>query len=798
MASALSGLRVVDFSSSLAGALTTMALRDNGCEVLKVEPPAGDPLRVVPAQTQWMRGKRSIVLDLKDETAAKRARALAAEADIVLESWRPGVAERLGLGADDLLAENQSLIHCSITGFGPRGPYRDVAGYEGIVSAVSGMMATGERPRYSALPGGAFSASQAALQGILAALFTRHESGLGQRVQTSLVQGLSTYELYNWLGPQLPPEQTAVAFSAGGTIYSPASGFSGFTGDGRWLQFANYRPHLLQAFLKALDLQEWHEEVWSSRETADRAGDEVLAGVLNRLHDKGLDEWMDIFLAVDDIGAEPFRTPAEATRHPQVVHNGNVITVDDADLGPMRQIGPLAQLAATPADPAGAPPALDEHQAEPWSEPWTPPAIGVPGAGAAPLAGVTVLELAWFYAAPFGTALLADLGARVIKVEGLEGDPHRNQNPLREFAGVKGLQGKESVALDYRTPEGLAILHELVRRSDAVLCNYRMNAGDASPVSYASLSAHNPDLVYLYAGAYGSSGPFSARPAFAPSMSVSSGQLAYQLGWPRALDGGGDLSLAEGIAQMEEMRLRSGGPTHNGDTTAAVVVGTAMLLGLVAQQRHGAGQYLESTMLGSNCYLVSEHFLDYDGLEPAQDHDENGVNALYGLYEAQSGWVFLAAPTEREWLRLAAALSEIEPDAVELARDPRFADGTARLTHDAELRLELARGFAGRAAEDWQELLLARDVACVRVNREGPAEFTISSDVVRDNGFVGEVTHPIFGTHLRHGPVVTLSRNPGVIGPASTVGQHTDAVLAELGYSEERRAELRQQGVIGG
>ncbi len=619
MSGPLDGIRVLDMSSGLAGAIATMVLCDNGAEVIKVEPPGGDPQRGLPAFAQWHRGKKGVVADLRSEDGLRQAQRLAAEADVLVQAWRPGVAERLGLGYDALADANPGLVYCSITGFGRRGPYATIKGYEAIVGAKAGTMAGEDRPRFAALPGASFGASQGALQGILASLLVRASTGRGQKVEASLVQGLTAYELYNWLGPQLPAEYASQPRT--GVTYSPVSGLVGFTRDGRWLQFANFRPHLVDAFLQAVGLTDDYAGAVARKEPAGAISELVL----RRLHEKTLDEWMDIFLRSDDIGVEPFRTPAEALDHPQMRHNGHVIEMTDPHLGKTRQVGPVVRMSKTPSTPQEGAPGFDRVTASEISftsarpaPAEAGPAGSSPGPGG-PLHGVTVLELAWFYAAPFGTALLADLGARVIKVESAAGDPHRNQSPLPEFAGVKALGGKESIVVDYRTPEGREILHRLVARSDLVMRNYRQQNSAAVGDDYQSLVSANPDQVYLYAAAYGSDGPYTTRPAFAPTMGVAAGHRGYQLGWETALEHRQAVTFEEGREQLADINRRYGGPTNNADAASALVVGTSLLLGLLARQRTGQGQYLETTMLCSNAYVVSDEFFDYDG-KPEQSH----------------------------------------------------------------------------------------------------------------------------------------------------------------------------------
>src|SRR5690606_35700373 len=176
-----------------------------GADVIMVEPPGGHPLRHQPAWPFWARGKKSVVLDLKDADDLAAAQRLAAGADVVVQTWRPGVAERFGLSYADLAAQNPGVVVSNVSGFGTTGPLAHAKGYEGVVMAkVGGFDAwSGITPRqgpaYPSVPFAAFSAAQAALQGILAALLERERSGVGQQVDASLAQGLAANDTWNWL-----------------------------------------------------------------------------------------------------------------------------------------------------------------------------------------------------------------------------------------------------------------------------------------------------------------------------------------------------------------------------------------------------------------------------------------------------------------------------------------------------------------------------------------------------------------------------------------------------------------------
>ena len=201
----LASLGVVDLSTTLTGAQFSQLFADFGAEVIQVEPPGGSPLRSQPAFPLWGRGKKSVELDLRNADHVEVARNLAAGADVVVETWRPGVAERLGLGYEVLAADNPRLVYASVTGFGRTGPYANLKAYEAVVLAKLGALdtlsslTTRPGPSFASTPYCSFSASLTALCGTLAALYEREQSGVGQRVDATLVQGLGAHDTWNWM-----------------------------------------------------------------------------------------------------------------------------------------------------------------------------------------------------------------------------------------------------------------------------------------------------------------------------------------------------------------------------------------------------------------------------------------------------------------------------------------------------------------------------------------------------------------------------------------------------------------------
>jgi crotonobetainyl-CoA:carnitine CoA-transferase CaiB-like acyl-CoA transferase len=455
-------------------------------------------------------------------------------------------------------------------------------------------------------------------------------------------------------------------------------------------------------------------------------------------------------------------------------------------------------MTATPASPCVPAAALDQHGPELRQRAGRHLGGSVFGIdaprGSAPLQGVTVVELGTFYAGPFGSTVLADLGARVIKFEQLDGDPMRSIVPFPEVGAVKVLSGKQSVAVDIRSPEGRDIVYEAVRRADIVLRSFRAGVAERLGYDDRTLLAINPNLVYLNAPGFGVDGPYGHRPAYAPTIGAGAGQAGRNLG--PAMVQHPDLTMSE----LKDLSLRMGGAVMSGsnpDANSALGAATGMLLGLVARERGAPGQSMLTTMLNTMSHVLSEEMVEYAGRGPVPTVDAKvfGFGPLYRLYPAASGtWVFLAAAAAGEWDSLTRALAAY----VDLASEGRFATEEDRSKNGALLSSALGAVFATKTAEEWEALLLPGDVACV-VAEAGPSEVCIMEGdqaLARLEGQTVELEHPVIGKYIRLKPLVAFSRSEGRAQGAPLLGQDTDAVLAELGYDSEQIADLRARGLI--
>jgi crotonobetainyl-CoA:carnitine CoA-transferase CaiB-like acyl-CoA transferase len=232
------------------------------------------------------------------------------------------------------------------------------------------------------------------------------------------------------------------------------------------------------------------------------------------------------------------------------------------------------------------------------------------------------------------------------------------------------------------------------------------------------------------------------------------------------------------------------------DGLGALANATAMLLGLVARARGraGDGATVRTSMLLTAAHANSEVVvrLPATDLAPsAVDRELLGTSALYRLYRAMDGWVFLASPRDAEWPRLADALAPV----VDLRADARFADAASRRMHDGDLQVALSSAFRGRAASEWEAALTAAGVGCVEVRR-GPVEAVMLGDVMPASGQVVEVEHPMLGAHLRLAPLVSFSRSGVTPRQGCLAGEHTDSVLASLGCTSADIEALRASGAV--
>jgi crotonobetainyl-CoA:carnitine CoA-transferase CaiB-like acyl-CoA transferase len=799
----LDGLRVVDLSHALPGAMATQFLADAGADVLMIEPPGGSPLRSNPAWPALGRCKRSAVIDLHTDGGRTALDNLLADADVLVTTMRPSAARKFGLDAGTLAERHPQLVHVSITGWGTTGPMADRKGYEALVMAKMGFFDTKKKltarpgPAFVSVPYASWGAAMEAVHGVLAALFERETSGLGQHIDVDLVRGAHAIDTWQWftdlIGVRWPDAfQVVEAYNDDFEVQAPLAYalLVAPTKDGTWLQFAQVQPRLFAAFMSELGLSEvFTDPKWAGIPVlpTQELRTELWDTMLTKVGERTVEEWQQVFDTDPNIFAERFRHGAEVFEHPQVVHDGRVVTVDDPELGAVRQPSTLVHVDGKPLRPLSPAPRLGADPASFRGEPRLPTATAAKEPSM-PLEGVTILDMGMMFAGPFGATMLTDLGARVIKLESLTGDMIRVIQAFPESSGAKVMQGKQSLAVDISTDDGIAIIHELVKGVDVVMQCFRAGAAERAKVDAATLKTLNPDLIYVNAPGYGTSGPYGAKPAYAPSIGAASG-----MGVVDAPAAAGAMSSTTDVKRaVVQLNAAISVPPLQADGVSALGVASAILLGLVARARGNPISELTATMLGSCMLAIQEHLVDYPGRvePPIVDDRHHGYGALYRLYETADGWVMLAAPTEADWVALSAALGAGAP-----VDDARFSMPEGRRQNDGTLADVLGAIFRTRSATEWEELLAKADVGCVKVH-EGSPSALLQTDEQLAATYSLMTRGPVYDDYPRLVPYVSFSRSRTQALTFPLVGQDTAAILRELGYSNEQVADLRDRNIV--
>lgn len=795
------GIRVIDLTQGMAGSMIAMILADYGAEVIRLEPPGGDPMWEHPAYLLWQRGKKSISLDWESEEGRNQARQLLQGADVFLESLGPDGTEALGLRYEGLRAANPALIQYSLTPFGEVGPYKDYKLSDGVVNAKSGRMRDQigwqkHRPTFRAINDISYHTAMFGFQAIVAALRVRSETGKGQKLNGTLLSGASAPN-NNWrlfegqeIPPDLYPGELSKEAVARGELTADRHESDPYTAnpsqicletkDARWVMHSHIQQDLFEAWINTIGFSWiWQDERYKGapRNLTHENRIDLNLQIFAHYKTKTAAEWREIYRQNPDCAGETMQTTQEALHHEQFRANGHVIEIDDPRVGRMEQLGAFAKMSNTPAQITRPAPLPGQHTAEVLATlPWLPPKIVAKGGNPTrPLEGILVLECASWLAAPFSGALLADLGARVIKVEPLNGDPYRrmptNENMIRAF------QGKKNISLDLKSEKGLEIFYKLVERADVVMHNYRPGVPERLGIDYDTLKQIKPDLVYVYAGSYGSVGPDRLRAAFNPTMGAFSGNSVFQSG--------------EGNKPKGD---------QSPDPIAGSGVATGIMLGIAAKVLTGKGQYIETSMMVSNVYCNSDDAFDYANKPPRMvpDHEQLGLEATYRLYETREGWIFLDARFDRDFVQLCQAV-----ERPHLADDPRFATWNDRYASRTALGAEFQQVFAQQTAESWEQILGANGVAGVRADRSSHLRFLHSDPQPKAIGFMAKTRSSEFasetpdGAYWRHAPVVTFSDTPCVAGlPYEGQGAHTTEVMTALGYSAEEIERLAHDHVV--
>ncbi|MEE9199508.1 MAG: CoA transferase [Dehalococcoidia bacterium] len=398
-----------------------------------------------------------------------------------------------------------------------------------------------------------------------------------------------------------------------------------------------------------------------------------------------------------------------------------------------------------------------------------------------PLSGVRLLDLTQALAGPFGSRILGDLGAEVIKIEqpGV-GDSSRRFPPYfleGESAYYLGMnRNKRGITLNRKSDKGREIFIKLVRVSDVVFENFRPGVMDRLGLDYSALKEINPRIIYCSISGFGDRGPLKDKPAFDGIIQAMGGGMTVT-----GVKGGPPLLM--------------GFPM--GDVGGGLYAVHGILAALYAREHTGVGQEVSISLLDVQIALqahIGQLFL-VSGKLPEPIGSGHRTNVPIGAFQAKDGsYVQISCPTQRFYENLAKVISQVD-EFRELPQDPRFATPNLRVEHQEELEEILGRAFRTRTSEEWIKGLEQGDVPNSKVNNFAEA---LSNPQVLLRDMVVEIDHPVSGQYKAAGNPIKMSQSEAeVFEPAPMLGQHNEEVLTTLlDYSPEQVASLREEGVI--
>jgi len=810
----LAGLTILDLSEYICGPYATKLLADFGADVIKVERPGGDPARRLgpfpggladPEKSgtffYFNTNKRSIVLDLKDEADRETFLQLADRADAVVESFRPGVLDRLGIGWDVLHARRPDLPLIQISNFGQESPYRDYRGTELTLFAHAGEMYTmGVLEREPVTMYGTASlveSGSAAATATFAAILASKRQGVGQRVDYSIADS-------HFLGADRR-HVGAIAFEFSGrrTKRTSRHGRAALTGvypcaDG-WVEFSAASGRM-DRFAKMLGNPEWLQDPkWGQRAALlDPENVAELEGYFFAWlseHTK-----REIWAAAREarVLCGPLFDVSEIHEDAHFRDRGFWATAHHKALGEVVFPGRPFQMPKSPWELRRPAPLLDEHGAEIRAEVVSRPKV-TPAPRAAhpklPLDGIRVLDLCVVWAGPFATLLLGDLGAEVLKAE----NPHVMQpmtrgtlaRPSKELAAalpaaaggypkndpgprpwnynptfVQLYRNKKSFTVDLRTSEGKEIFGRLVALSDAVVENNATETMEGLGITYEWLRQYNPKIVMVRIPAYGSTGPYNQARALGVHLESVMGH-----------------TLLRGYRDADPSE---NSPIFSGDYLAGAQAALAVMMGVWHRDRTGEGQLIEIGQAENASAMLAQAFMEYAFNKTVPGR--NGNRSVYGFAptgvypckpvgpaeECGDRWIALSVECDEQWHALVRLLGEPA-----WACDEAFASNEGRLAAHDELDARLAEWTA-----NFDDYELFRRLQAAGI----PAGPVLESSRIYDDAHVQarglyqpQTLFDGIGPYRFTTPFIRFSETrTGVRQPPVALGEHNDFVYREL------------------
>jgi len=807
MKQALSGITVLDLTQYIAGPYCTRLLAGFGANVIKIEKPGeGDPARKMGPFLNDEAGlersglflylnnnKKSVTLDLKSEEGAEIFRGLVKDADIVVESFRPGVMDRLGVGYKDLQKLNPGLVMTSISNFGQTGPYRDYKLNHLIAWGMSGGYYTegapGERPVQA---GGWIThciAGVHAAAGAAAALYHRNEEGRGEHVDISISESMI-----------LAPTYPAIVYSYRGDIYNRLGKC--------YLGIMPCRDGYISLNIYVMRHWEMICSFFGMPELLQDPMFETQVGVNTNVEEAReffyakVKDWGKVELFQDGnewripIGLIP--TTEDILQSPQHKARGFFNEVIHPIIGKVTMPGAPFKMMETPWQQRSPAPLLGEHTEDvinnrsairkTTQQTNENKALSgqtrIHGMSRLPLEGIRVTDVTQSWAGPYATQFLAGMGAEVIKVETTRWlDPWRGgatagrsgpfweESPL--FNSVN--TNKLSVTLDLTNPKGVELFKRLVKISDIVAENYTPRVMKNFGLDYNVLKQVNPSIIMLSMPAYGMTGPYRDYPGFAALFEQMSG-LPQLTGYP------------DGPPKMVDWGFA--------DTIGGVNGRAALMFALLHRQMTGKGQYIDMSQIEACTSLIGDAIAEYSMNKRIRPRHGNRhpYMAPHGYYHCRGDdfWVVIAVSSDEEWRQFCKVIGN--PSWTE---EERFSDSISRWNNQDELDILVE---AWTLQHDHYEVMYSLQQAGVAAGVIPTGPELLADPHLKERGMFQVVDRAVVGPHPypRSAPM-KLSESPDEKRqPSPLLGEHNHYVLHELlGLSGQELESMAEENIIG-
>ncbi|WP_396930313.1 CaiB/BaiF CoA transferase family protein [Mycolicibacterium sp.] len=780
MTAPLAGLRVVELGREIAAPYCTKLLVDLGADVVKIEPPDGDPLR------QWgpyeglyeylNAGKRGLTVDLAADSEVLRQ--LLVEADLLVEDLAPGCAERWEWGLDRSSLEdlNPNLVAVRISDYGQDGPRCSRPSTPLTVQAASGWVNSREPDRPPVQAGGRIPEYIAGGYAALGALTALRLAGAPDgpiEVDVSAFESLLSTLPY----PMLMAERLKILGLPTNSRAAPMLGIVRAR-DG-WIGINCLTGQHWLDVCAMVGLPEFGEHQLAIM-LGGPERDEFFAKAQPWLDSMSVADLVDLSQAMR-IPAAPINDGASILESPQYRERGFFLEATTHDKS-FRRPGAPFRLSKTPTAATGPAPQLGSDSAVGWDEssrvPVAPLAEGVDS----PFAGLKVFDLSTFWAGAYLTCYLGGFGADVIKVESIQrpdghrysgsllrnGDDWYERGPLWQGTNLN----KRDITLDLASEAGRELALRLAAEADVVVENFSPRVVEQFGLDYDSLVKINPDVIMVRMPGFGLQGPWRDF-----------------VGWALNIEQLAGMSAVTGYPDGPPCNLQ--GPA---DPIAGVHAAVALLAALEHKRRTGEGQLIEVAQIEVGAAVTAEPVIEYSLSGHLRGREGNRHREYaQGVYRTrgEDDWVAISIRDDADWVATTDVMGRPE-----LADDARFASREARQQNHDALDDVLSAWTATLPADDVADALLRHGVAAERLMT---ADRMYDVDQLAARGFYTGLEHPLTGRMRFPGWPFRITPGPARHhrSPSPTLGQHNDEVLGALGIPDSRLAELRAERVIG-